>query len=254
LDISTYICNQSISSLGKKMKANQISHTSTSRRRFLKAGCLTIGAAGVTLCGASLVNPEPPSQKTPSYSYGEITMKEKILVTYATYAGSTVEVAAAIGKTLATNGSTNGKCDSIQIDVKPINALSQVNGDKFCGYRAVLISSAVQYATWLPEAVEFVKANQQALMQLPVALFCVHIQNTGDDETSRKNRLAYLDAVRAYLRPRSEGFFAGKFDRRGAELLLPGFLPRLVPAMDFRNWEKIRLWAENVRPLLLESV
>ncbi|MGD9093573.1 MAG: flavodoxin domain-containing protein [Anaerolineales bacterium] len=227
------------------MIEDQFSQTFNNRRRFLKAGFLTVGAIGVTLYGASLVNPDPPPPQILSYSYGAKTMKEKILVTYATYAGSTVEVAAAIGATLAADAA---------VDVKPISDLTPPNNGGFNGYRAVLIGSAVQYASWLPEAVEFVKANQQALARLPVALYCVHIRNTGDDETSRQNRLAYLDVVRPHIRPVAEGFFAGKFDRRGAELLLPGFLPRLVPPMDFRNWEKIRAWAQSVRPLLLEFV
>ena len=166
-------------------------------------------------------------------------MNNRLLVTYATYAGSTVDVAAAIGDTLATRG--------FSVDVKPIQENPQVDG-----YQAVLIGSAVQHANWLPEAIDFVKSNQDALSHLPMALFCVHIQNTGNDQTSRVNRLAYLDEVRPFVRPIAEGFFAGKFDRRGAELLLPGFLPRLVPPLDFRNWGKIRAWAESIHPLLLQ--
>lgn len=216
-----------------------MTQTSTSRRRFLKTGCLTVAAAGLTVCGVSLVAPDPPPIDTPSFSYGGNTMNNRLLVTYATYAGSTVDVAAAIGDTLAPRG--------FSVDVKPIQENPQVDG-----YQAVLIGSAVQHANWLPEAIDFVKSNRDALSRLPMALFCVHIQNTGNDQTSRVNRLAYLDEVRPFVRPIAEGFFAGKFDRRGAELLLPGFLPRLVPPLDFRNWGKIRAWAESIHPLLLQ--
>ena len=61
-----------------------------------------------------------------------------------------------------------------------------------------------------------------------------------------KNRLAYLDAVRPLIQPVAEAFFAGRFDRRGAALLLPGLVARFLPTLDFRNWEKIRAWAETV--------
>ena len=62
----------------------------------------------------------------------------------------------------------------------------------------------------------------------------------------KKNRLAYLDAVRPLVKPVAEAFFAGRFDRRGAALLLPRLVARFVPTLDFRNWEKIRAWAETV--------
>jgi menaquinone-dependent protoporphyrinogen oxidase len=147
-------------------------------------------------------------------------------------------VATTIGDTLTAHG--------FSVDVKPIKNNPQIDG-----YEAVLLGSAVQYGTWLPEAVDFVKANQQTLNQLPVALFCVHIQNRENNATSRQNRLAYLDKVRPLVQPVAEGFLAGKFDRRGAALLLPGWAARFVPPLDFRNWKKIRAWANRVGPLLV---
>jgi menaquinone-dependent protoporphyrinogen oxidase len=160
-------------------------------------------------------------------------MLTPVLVTYATFFGSTREVAEAIAATLRERG--------IEVDVRPVQEVGALDG-----YRAVLVGSAVQHGQWLPEAVEFVKANQQALNRVPVALFTVHITNLGNDESSRKNRLAYLDAVRPLLRPVAEVFFAGRFDRRGAVLLLPGLVARIVPPMDLRNWKKIRAWAQTV--------
>ncbi len=164
-------------------------------------------------------------------------MKNRVLLAYASYAGSTIDVAVAIGETLSENG--------FYVDIKPVNENPPLDG-----YHAVLIGSAVQHAKWLPEAVDFVKANQVALKQLPVALFCVHIQNLGDDDTSRRNRLAYLNQVRPLLQPVAEGFFAGKFDRRGAALLLPAWAARFVPSFDLRNWKKIRAWVGDVHSLL----
>jgi menaquinone-dependent protoporphyrinogen oxidase len=164
-------------------------------------------------------------------------MHKRVLVAYASATGSTVDIAAAIGETLGVRG--------FSVDVRPIQEKPQVGG-----YQAVLIGSAVHFGNWLPEAVDFVKTNQQALSRVPMALFAVHITNVGNDETSQKNRLAYLDAVRPFLQPVAEGFFAGRFDRRGATLLLPGLLARLVPPLDFRNWEKVRAWADSIRPLL----
>lgn len=169
-------------------------------------------------------------------------MNDRILVAYATCAGSTLEVAQAIGKTLAANGTA--------VDVKPIVELQEDTALRSNGYRAVVIGSAVQHGNWLPEAVDFVKTNREYLAGLPVALFCVHIRNTADDPDSQRNRHAYLDQARRYVNPAVEGYFAGKFNRRGAQEMLPGMVARFVPTIDLRNWDQINGWAARIRPIL----
>jgi menaquinone-dependent protoporphyrinogen oxidase len=162
-----------------------------------------------------------------------IEMTDCILVAYASALGSTAEVASAIGETLVERG--------FSVDVRSVVERPQVNG-----YQAVIIGSAVRYATWLPEAIDFVKDNWSALNSLPVALFSVHIQNLGNDDRSRKKRLAYLDAVRPFLPPAAEAFFAGRLDRDGSALLMPRWFARFVPPVDFRNWDTIHAWAQKV--------
>ena len=186
-----------------------------SRRQFLKGGCLTAGIVGLTACGIGVIIPAPdPSPiDLPSLTYGETIMNHRVLIAYASHFGSTGDIAAAIGETLSNRG--------LAVDVKPIKEVCQINE-----YQALLLGSAVQYGTWLPEAIDFVKSNRQALNHVPVALFTVHITNLGNDETSRKNRMAFLEEIRPLLTPVDEVFFAGKFDRRGAMLMLPGWLGR----------------------------
>lgn len=168
-------------------------------------------------------------------------MNQKILIAYASGLGSTAEVAVKIGQTLNKKG--------FAIDVKPIEENPQVSD-----YQAVILGSAVRHGNWLPKAVEFIKANQKNLNQVPVALFTVHITNLGNDSSSQQNRLSFLDLVRPLLNPFDEVFFAGKFDRRGAALMLPSWLARLVPTLDLRKWEKIQAWTECVHPKLLQQI
>ena len=160
-------------------------------------------------------------------------MKKRILLAYASATGSTLEVAEAIAETLAGRG--------FCVDVRPVKDNPQIDG-----YQAVLVGSAVQYGSWLPEAIEFIKSSQEALNRSPVALFCVHIRNTENDEESTSNRLAYLDAVRPLVHPAAEAFFPGCFNREGAAMLLPGLVARFVPTIDLRNWDKIRSWSQLV--------
>lgn len=167
-------------------------------------------------------------------------MSEQILVTYATCFGSTQEVAETIAARLREQG--------VAVDLRPMAEV-----DSLDGYGAALLGSAVQHGTWLPEALAFAEAHQQALRLMPVALFSVHITNLGNDAASQRNRRAFLDSVRPLVQPVTEVFFAGKFDRRGAALLLPRWAARFIPTMDMRKWQTIHAWADDVPALLLAA-
>jgi menaquinone-dependent protoporphyrinogen IX oxidase len=187
-----------------------------------------------------------------SFTYGGKTMNNRILVAYASATGSTVDVAATIGEALGAKG--------FSVDVQPINENLPVDGKAVLrlgelgshGYQAVVLGSAIQAKRWLPEAVDFAQANRQALNQVPVASFCVHFPFVGN-ETPR----SYLDEARSLLQPVAEGYFAGRTDQRTYEMFfpgLPGWIRRLIPTMDSRNWEEICAWADSLHPLLLQEV
>jgi menaquinone-dependent protoporphyrinogen oxidase len=161
-----------------------------------------------------------------------------ILVAYASKAGSTAEVAVAIGEVLRERG--------YGVDVKPIQENPTVDG-----YQAVIVGSAIRMGNWLPEAVAFVKKNQDRLRQMPTAFFTCHRLNTGDDEASRQTREAYTAPVRQILTPEAEVFFSGEMDYTKLKFV-DRTLAKAVekathtPAGDYRDWSKIRAWAETV--------
>lgn len=161
-------------------------------------------------------------------------MTKRVLITYATRAGSTVGVADAIGAELRRRG--------LEVDIQPVTASPTLGA-----YEAVILGSAIRMASWLPEMVAFIKTSQAALRSRPVALFTVHILNTGAEETSRAARLAYLNSVRPFLNPVDEVFFAGRI---GLETL--SFVDRLMvkmvkpPIGDFRDWDGIRAWSSAI--------
>ena len=165
-------------------------------------------------------------------------MSKKILVTYATRAGSTAEVAEAIGKTLAAKGVT--------VDVLPIKKVTDLTS-----YQAVVIGSAVRFGQWLPEAVKFVELNNTVLGQKSTAFFAVHIMNLGEDEASRKARLAYLAPARKLIMPKAEAFFAGSGNPSKLSFL-ERTIGRMVksPEGDLRDWKAINAWAEGLPSLL----
>jgi len=159
-------------------------------------------------------------------------MATSVLVAYATQFGSTAEIADAIGATLREAGA--------DVDVLSVGEVGQIEA-----YRAVVVGSAVHRGHLLPEVVAFVQRHQAFLGRVPVALFCVHISSPPP-----RAREAYLDDVRGLVEPVAEGYFTGRFDRRGAALLIPRLLAWLVPPIDRRNWREIRGWASRLGPLL----
>ncbi len=158
----------------------------------------------------------------------------RILLAYATRCGSTREVAQAVLQDLKARGYAVDLCAA---DKAP----------SLAPYQAVVLGSAVRFGRWLPEAVDFVRGHQAELKRVPTFFFAVHLMNTGADETSRKARLAYLDPVRALVRPRAEAYFAGKMDVAsltfGARMMA-----RMMKARneDRRDWPAIHVWAKTL--------
>jgi menaquinone-dependent protoporphyrinogen oxidase len=213
-----------------------------SRRDFLKAAGITLGASVLTCSGLGYLATLPPEFDLIDTSLGEQNvMDKKILITYATKAGSTVEIAAVIGESLSKRG--------FNVDIKPVSENPALNG-----YQAVLMGSAIRMGSWLPEAVEFVRQNQTTLNQLPTSIFTVHMLNYRDDETSRAARQTYTAPVRELLPSADEVFFRGKLDYQTLS-----FFDRMIakavanpndPPGDFRDWNLISDWSKSIFPTL----
>ncbi len=208
--------------------------STSSRRGFLRKGCLTAAALGVTVCGGgALAATYQPKIDFPAYSYGDKTMSNRILIAYASKAGSTAEVAAKIGETLSKRNPP--------VDVLPVSKVTDLSP-----YSAVILGSAIRVGKLLPEAMKFVQANQAALAQKTFGVFIVCMTLKDDTEANRKTVSAYLDPLRALIQPASEGLFAGVMNLGK----LPLFERLMIKAMkapegDFRRWDLIQTWASQ---------
>jgi menaquinone-dependent protoporphyrinogen oxidase len=201
------------------------------RRKFLKAGgtaagALIVGGAGVWVASAPRIEfPEPAYPGTED-------MGNRVLVAYASKAGSTAEVADAIGKRLADTG--------LAVDVRRARNVRSVDG-----YAAVIVGSAIRAGQWLSEASGFVKTHREALAARKTAYFTLCMTLQQDTPEHREKVAAYLKPVREILEPDKIEFFAGKMEYRKLALA-----PRLivkgmkVPEGDFRNWDAIGAWAD----------
>lgn len=165
----------------------------------------------------------------------------QVLVAYATRCGSTREVAEEIGRALAGAG--------LAVDVRPVGEV-----DDLSPYRAVVVGSPIRGGKWLPEAVGFVRGNQEAFSRIPVAYFAVGLSLREGTEEARREAMATLKPVRDLVAPVDVGLFAGALDPRKLPLVLR-LLMRLIkaPAGDFRDWAAIRAWATRIGDKLKEA-
>ena len=171
---------------------------------------------------------------------------KKILITYASRAGSTAEIAEAIGKTLS-QGAT-------QVEVLPMQHVKELSV-----YQAVAPGSAIRSSKWLPEAMQFIKTHRAVLSQKPFATFtvCITLAMSNSDPY-RQAVAAWIQPVRAQVSPVSEGLFAGMLDFNKLPLNWDTVKLRAVVALgifpkdDRRDWKVIHEWAESIHPLLLQ--
>jgi menaquinone-dependent protoporphyrinogen oxidase len=172
-------------------------------------------------------------------------MSSKVLVTYASRAGATAGVAEAIGRTLTANG--------VQAEVRPMQDVKDLTP-----YDAVVAGSAIQRGQWLPEAMQFIRANRTALAAKPFAAFlvCMTLAMPRANDEYRRQVAQWLEPVRAMVPPVSEGLFAGVLDIGKVPSWADRLKFRLSVAMgawsegDHRDWEAVRAWAVELKPLL----
>jgi menaquinone-dependent protoporphyrinogen IX oxidase len=98
------------------------------------------------------------------------------------------------------------------------------------------------------------------MSQIPVAYFLACMAMVEDTDTARRKATTFLDPVYQQIprvQPVDVGLFAGKLDFDK----LPGVFRLLWPLVsggdvgegDYRDWEAIRSWADDLPPKLLDA-
>ena len=163
-------------------------------------------------------------------------MKSSILVTYATKHGSTAEIAEKIGEVIRTK--------DFNVDVLPVEQVK-----KLSSYHAVVLGSAVYAGQWLSEAATFFENSETALAERPVWLFSSGPTGEGDPVLLMNgwHFPETLQSIANRIQPRDITFFHGVLDTNKL-----GFVEKLIvkglkaPTGDYRDWEVITSWAENI--------
>lgn len=192
----------------------------------------------------------------------------RILVAYATMAGSTTEVAQAVGDEIAKSG--------LQVEVLPISKVKDL-----AAYDGVVVGGPMIMG-WHRQALGFLKKHRSTWQHVPLAVFvtAMSLTQTGEmgagdipvtvDEKlpkppvkegslSFKERYArlsnYLRPILSSIRPVrpvSIGVFGGRLEYGRLKWWAVLFVMLVIqaPAGDRRNWPAIQSWAAGLPEML----
>jgi len=169
---------------------------------------------------------------------------KRILIAYDTEHGATATITDRIADVLCRNG--------FRVDLRMAN-----NIDDIGPYDAVIAGSPIYEFKWLPYIKWFLLKNKAELAKKPVAFFitCTYLKDENDTAERRAKAIElYFDPVLKKLpdvEAISYGILSGEFTY--AELYpIESFRMKLVgfEEGDFRNWDKIEAWAEELSDLL----
>lgn len=188
----------------------------------------------------------------------------RILIAYATMAGSTVEVAKAVGEEISKSG--------LEVDVLPLSEVESLDA-----YDGVVVGGPMIMG-WHRAAQRFLKKHRDIFERIPLAVFVTAMSLTRTGETSLGGMPIYVDEklpkppqkagqlnfreryarLANYLRPIlratrpaepvSIGVFGGRLEYGRLKWWAVLFVMLVVqaPAGDRRNWTAIREWAAGL--------
>jgi menaquinone-dependent protoporphyrinogen oxidase len=193
---------------------------------------------------------------------------KKILVAYASNAGSTAEIAQVIAKKL--------KTDTTHVDVRMFHEAGGPHA-----YDAVVLGAPMMMG-WHPGMLNYITMHKDILASKPVAYFITALNLTDTGETHMKDTPIYKDenlarpphkpgklnlkerrtSIAGYLNPilaaapsvipSSIAFFGGNLDFRKLkwkQILFVKLLVRAKPG-DHRNWDAIHTWTDSLQTIL----
>ncbi len=164
-----------------------------------------------------------------------------VLVAYASVHGSTAEVGEFIGKTLTERGLkvTTASVDAVRI-ISP--------------YDVVILGTAIQMGTWLPEMTDFITRFQDMLATKTVYLWvsCIRVLEPHGYQHVMEYYMA--NDLLERLKVQDTAVFAGKLDLQQVDwnerwTLAARYDGATWPSSfdgDFRDWDTIRAWCDKI--------
>jgi menaquinone-dependent protoporphyrinogen oxidase len=158
----------------------------------------------------------------------------RVLVTYGTERGGTSGIAEAIGAELAADGH--------DVDVEAAGAVRDIGS-----FDAVVLGGALYMARWHADAKRFARRYDDELRLRPVWLF-----SSGPLDKSAEERdippVRFVANLMTEVGARGHATFGGRLTP-GAKGFIAGSMAKKM-AGDYRDFDRIRLWAREIAAAL----
>jgi menaquinone-dependent protoporphyrinogen oxidase len=163
----------------------------------------------------------------------------KVLVSAASKHGATAGIADAIGSTLMTRG--------FEVMVKEPGHVEEVHT-----FDAIVVGSAVYAGHWMKPAIELTERFAERFPGKPVWLFSSG--PLGEPPKPTEDPVDVAEVMKL-TGAREHRVFAGKLDKAMLSFPERAIVGALrAPYGDFRDWDEIRGWAEEIADSLVEAV
>ena len=169
----------------------------------------------------------------------------KVLVAYASRHGSTAGIAERIAAHLTTAG--------VEAEARPTSEVKDIDQ-----YDAFIVGAAAYMFHWLKDATRFAKRHKKVLASRPLWLFSsgplgTDTVDADGNDVLESSRPKEFDELSELLQPRDERVFFGAWDPDAPPVGAAEHLMRLapagktaLPAGDFRDWDAIDAWAQEI--------
>jgi menaquinone-dependent protoporphyrinogen IX oxidase len=155
---------------------------------------------------------------------------KKVLIAYCTKTNTTKEIALEIAGVIKEN--------DFEVDV-----LDMAGSIEIEGYDAAIIGSPINGMMWLPQAMDFVTQNQEALQKIPVAYFSVsYIIKTGSRFWQNIIRNA-LKKPSNIIKPIKTATFGGRVDGKMPGIMYFMFGIRKDASLDVVDMDEVKSWS-----------
>lgn len=176
---------------------------------------------------------------------GGTLINDRVLVSYASFTGSTGYVAEVIAQVLTRSG--------FSVDVFRMQDIRLLSS-----YSAAVLGTSIRLEKPLPEAMDFVRTYRAALRHLQIAVFTTSITMRENTPEGRAKILGYLTPLLNEINPPiSLGFIPGMLDSNNLSLYWRIRAPRddsgQIPEGDWRNRREIEAWASEVAGRLIAT-
>lgn len=170
-------------------------------------------------------------------------MHDPILVVYGSKFGATEGIAGKIGQVLRDAG--------LSADVLPAGRAGDVDR-----YGAIILGSGIYAGRWQKDAAKFLKRNEATLAAKPVWIFSSGPTGPGDPMELLHGWHIPLNLRSAVERiaPRGVTVFGGSLDTSKLNVLERWIIRKVkAPVGDFRDWQAVSKWAQEIAAVLKES-